>query len=318
MNRGNDDRLPVVQVAQIPMQEQPRRWLVEGLWGASAVGFIGAPPKSCKSFLGLELAVAVASGTPALGTYPVLEPGPALVYLAEDTLVDVRQRVAGLTRHRSLDLQQLPLHVITAPRLRLDRVVDRQKLFETVGQLRPRLLLLDPLVRLHSVDENHASEIAQLLSGLRQLQRSCDVAIVLVHHTRKFVPAGTQAGQGLRGSTDLHAFGDSNLYLRRVRDDLVLSMEHRAAAAPEPIGLRLVANDQQTVHLEVTEAATAQPCHRNLAEAVLQALGQQRFMTRQALRQSLAVKNQTLGQMLQQLECDRKIQRCPQGWRLAS
>jgi hypothetical protein len=53
--------LPVVQVSDIPLEPRPRRWLVEGLWGASAVGFIGGPAKSCKSFLGLELAVAVAS-----------------------------------------------------------------------------------------------------------------------------------------------------------------------------------------------------------------------------------------------------------------
>jgi RecA-family ATPase len=189
-----------------------------------------------RSYLGLELAVAVASATRCLGIYPVLEPGPALVYLAEDALPVVRKRTAGLVRHRGLDLAGLPLHVITAPRLRLDQTADRRRLFETVARLRPRLLLLDPVVRLHAVDENHAPAVAQLLSSLRDLQRQLDVAIVLVHHTRKNIVAGAQAGQGLRGSTDLHAFGDSNLYVRRLRGRLVLSMEHRAAAPPQPVG----------------------------------------------------------------------------------
>jgi len=35
--------------------------------------------------------------------------------------------------------------------------------------LRPRLLLLDPLVRLHSLDENHAGEVAGLLAYFRSL-----------------------------------------------------------------------------------------------------------------------------------------------------
>ncbi len=207
LNHDDARCLPVVQVADIPLEPQPRRWLVEGLWGASAVGFIGGPPKSCKSYLGLELAVAVATGTPALNTYPVLEPGPALVYLAEDALRAVRERTAGLARHRALELSQLALHVITAPRLRLDQAADCAKLFETARRLRPRLLLLDPLVRLHAIDENHAPAVAQLLAGLRDLQRRLDVAVVLVHHTRKDLPGGIASGQGLRGSTDLHAFG---------------------------------------------------------------------------------------------------------------
>jgi hypothetical protein len=310
------NRLPVVQVGQIPLEPQPRRWLVEGLWSASGVGFIGGVPKSYKSYLGLELTVAVASGTPALRRYPVLKDGPALIYLAEDSLSNVRQRVAGLARHRQLDLQQLALHVITAPRLRLAQAADRQRLFETTGQLRPRLLLLDPLVRLQAINLNDATEVAQLLSTLRDLQRQFDVAVILVHHTCKFIPAGTQAGQGLRGSTDLHAFGDSNLYLRRVREELVLSMEHRTA--PAPVGLQLVTTDEQAIHLEVTGSANRSDQYRNgsLTDAVLQALDQCHTMTRQMLRERLAVKNQTLGQTPLKLEEDGRIERCPDGWRL--
>ncbi len=52
-------------------------------------------------------------------------------------------------------------------------------------RLRPRLLLLDPLVRLHGVDENHTTEMAALLAYFRTLQRQLDLSVVLVHHTRK-------------------------------------------------------------------------------------------------------------------------------------
>jgi hypothetical protein len=310
--------LPVVQVAQIPLEPQPRRWLVEGLWGASAVGFIGGPPKCCKSFLGLELSVAVASGRPCLGRYAVEESGPALVYLAEDSLPAVRERAAGLARHHGLDLAQLPLHVITAPRLRLDQAADRRRLFKTVRCIKPRLVLLDPLVRLHAIDENRAGEVAQLLSGLRELQRRLDVAIILVHHTRKNLAAGAQAGQGLRGSTDLHAFGDSNLYLRRVNGKLVLSMEHRAAAAPEPVGLELVTSNPEAIHLQVGQPTSCdqQPRRPDPAVAIVALLTERSVMTRAALRDHLAIKNETLGRMLEQLQRQGRIERCSGGLRL--
>jgi hypothetical protein len=60
---------------------------------------------------------------------------------------------------------------------------------------------------------------------------------ILVHDTRKNAVGGVDAGQGLRGSSELHAFGDSNLYLRRVRERSVLLSEHGAAPASRAVSL---------------------------------------------------------------------------------
>ena len=108
--------------------------LVRDLWTTAAVGVIGGSPKVGKSWFGLDLAVSVASGTPALGRFPVDATGPALVYLAEDALPRVRDRVAHLCRHRGLDLARLDLQVVTADRLRLDTERDQLALDQTVQQ----------------------------------------------------------------------------------------------------------------------------------------------------------------------------------------
>ena len=221
--------LPVVRVGEIASEDNAQRWLVEGLWGEKSVGVIGGAPKCAKTWLGLDMALSVATGTACLGKYAVPEPGPVLVYLAEDALPVVRERIEGVARHRGLDLAAVEVHVITAPVLRLDRDPDRTRLLETTKRLRPRLLLLDPLVRLHGIDENNAGEVAELLAYFRSLQRQLELSVLLVHHTRKNAAGGAAAGQGLRGSSDIHAFGDSNLYLRRTKEHLVLSSEHRGA-----------------------------------------------------------------------------------------
>ena len=103
--------LPVVRVGEIQNQENAQRWLVEGLWGASSVGVIGGAPKCAKTWLGLDMALSVATGTACLGKYAVPEPGPVLVYLAEDALLVVRERVAGMARHRGLDLAGVAMNV---------------------------------------------------------------------------------------------------------------------------------------------------------------------------------------------------------------
>ncbi|MEE9608195.1 MAG: AAA family ATPase, partial [Myxococcota bacterium] len=39
------------------LEIKPHEWLVEGLWAKSGVGIIGGVPKSCKTFLGLDIAL---------------------------------------------------------------------------------------------------------------------------------------------------------------------------------------------------------------------------------------------------------------------
>jgi RecA-family ATPase len=313
MPANADQVLPVLRVAEIPSDEIAERWLVEGLWCTNSVGVIGGAPKCAKTWLSLDMALSVATGTPCLGKYAVPEPGTVLVYLAEDALVVVRERIEGIAWHRGLDLDRVEVHVITAPVLRLDQERDRMRLWETTRRLRPRLLVLDPLVRLHGIDENRAGDVAELLAYFRSLQRELGLSVVLVHHTRKNAADGVAAGQGLRGSGDIHAFGDSNLYLQRTKDHLILSSEHRAARASAPVYLELVAADVRTAHLEVI-AELPNEMDRGLQERLLALLAGGQVLTRTSLRESLAVKNERLGEMLESLERAGQISHTPKGW----
>lgn len=234
--------LPVTRASDLADVPTARRWLVEDLWGDEAVGIVGGEPKCCKSFLALDLAVAVASGTPCMRRFAVARTGRVLLFAAEDALHVVRQRLIGIARAAGRDLADLDIQVITAPTVRLDIERDRDALTETVAKLKPRLLVLDPFVRLHRIDENISGEVAPLLAYLRELQRRYHVAVVLVHHARKG-GAKMRAGQALRGSSEFHAWGDSNLYLRRHGEQLALSVEHRAAASISTVQLQLDTTD---------------------------------------------------------------------------
>jgi hypothetical protein len=313
MAPSGEQVLPVVRVAELPSEELAERWLVEQLWCAHAVGVIGGAPKCAKTWLGLDMALSVATGTLCLDRYAVPDPGPVLIYLAEDALRAVRERIEGMARYRGLDLNHVEIHVITAPVLRLDHQRDRTRLWETVRRLRPRLLVLDPLVRLHGIDENHAGDVAELLGFLRALQRELGLSVLLVHHTRKNAADGVAAGLGLRGSGDIHAFGDSNLYLQRTKESIILSSEHRAAPASAPVHLELVASDAGTTHLEVISRPDDQD-GRGLDEQVLDLLAQGEVLTRTRLRDALAVKNERLGKTLESLERAGRISRTAGGW----
>lgn len=318
---AESSKLPTLRVAELDQTTSAERWLVRSLWSEQAVGFIGGAPKSCKSWFGLDMAVSVASGTACLGRFEVEHKGPALVYLAEDSLAQVRRRIEGLCGHRQLAIDELDLHVITASSLRLDLEEDQHRLAATVAEIKPALLLLDPLVRMHRLDENSSADISHLLGLLRQLQREHGVAIAVVHHMSKRTNA--QLGQALRGSTDLHAWSDSSAYLVRRHGRLVLSLEHRSAAAPDPFGVALVGADHHT-HLELRNpeadendlaAVPPSPLTDQIRTLLTHAAAP---VARGALRAALRVNNQRLGDVLLQLEREGIIKRASGGWALCA
>jgi hypothetical protein len=306
--------LPVVQAAQLEDERAGRPWLVETLWTRAGVGIIGGAPKLGKSWLGLDLALSVASGTPCLDVFAVPEPGPVLLHMAEDAAPAIKQRLRGLCRHRGLDLAALPLFVITAPALRLDLDADQQRLHHTLAHRRPRLLLLDPFVRLHRIDENHSGDVAGILAYLRQLQRTFELAVIVVHHTRKNARPGA-AGQNLRGSGDFHAWYDSSLHLHRHQDTIVLTPEHRSAAPPAPVHLRLHTGEgADDTCLQVVDPPETRAQGAPAVETeVLQALAAGP-LTREQLRATLRIRNQRLGSVLHRLAQDGRVVRQEHAW----
>ncbi|MEQ1569916.1 MAG: AAA family ATPase [Myxococcota bacterium] len=273
----NVEPLPVVRVAQVQAAPVAQRWLIQDLWGEQAVGCIGGTPKSLKTRLALELATAVAGGRHALGKFTVHGGvAPVLLYAAEDSAAAIRDRVAGITQARGVAIERLPLGLITADGLRLDLPEHRDRLSSTLAKIRPRLLVLDPLVRLHRGDENSSAEISELLGFLRTQQREHKVAIMLVHHVRK--SAAGQPGQSLRGSGDLHAWGDS-----------------------PPFAVELTGDPPRVVVQGVVETDRG-----DLADRILATLAKEP-LSRSQLRERLAVRSETLGVELARIEADGQV-----------
>lgn len=311
--------LPYLKASELEDKAKEASWLIDGLWGEEAVGILGGEPKCCKSFLSLDMAVAISSGQPCLGRYRVANPGRVLLYAAEDSPRIVKNRLIGVAAARGVSLAACDIQVITSERLRLDQQSDIDALNETVAALRPRLLILDPFVRLHRIDENSSSEVAVILGNLRQMQKRYKASILVVHHAKKS-GGGMRAGQALRGSSEFHAWGDSNLYMRRsASNQLFLSIEHRAAASQPGIPIALVEAGERLA-LEVQDAGAGElvaAIKLTTAERIKLALnGQPSPMSLSAIRDACGIRMATLCEVLkEQLETG-NVTRTGQGYSL--
>jgi hypothetical protein len=313
--------LPVTRASDLDPRMPERRWLVDGLWGDQAVGIVGGEPKTCKSFLALDIAVAVASGAPCLRRFPVARTGRVLLFAAEDALGVVRCRLDGICAAAGVDLAALDLDVITAPTLRIDNLDDQARLADTIAALRPTLLILDPFVRLHRIDENVCSEVAPLLAYLRDLQRRFALALLVVHHARK--GAGrVRAGQALRGSSEFHAWIDSAIYLRRIDNELTLTVEHRAEPSHGPIPVQLVANGAALALTTEASAPSSAPADPEPAATPAQRIAAaladlDGAVTLDQLRRACRMRTQTLCDALAELVRAGRVLKSEAGYRLS-
>ncbi len=310
---------PVRRVHEVEPRSTEQRWLVDQLFARSSVGLLGGPPKAFKTWVAAELALAVASGTPAFGRFAAPDPGPVLFFGAEDPPADLRTRFDGIARARHLDLAKIPLLLLDVPQLRLDDAIHLDRLRRTVARHSPKLLVLDPFVRLVAgLDENSARDVSAVLGALRTLQREHDVTILLVHHMRKS-PAGHPAQQ-LRGSGDFAAWLDSGLYLTRHGDDRVLVVEHRSAPAPPPFRLRLVPGDSPHLAIQDSQGADASavavdPLEARIVERLRAAPRPQPALQ---LRAALRIRKADLLTALRALAERGLVIKSPHGWTLTS
>lgn len=330
-------RLPFARIADVAKLPEGERWLVDGLLTRSSIMVLAAAPKTGKTWVALAIAVGVASGTPVMGRFLAPVAGPVLLFPAEDDPRSVRGRIEAIALGAGTAFDTLPIHIITADQLRLDDATDREKLEELLEHLRPRLLVLDPLVRLHSGAESYVGHVSELFRYLRSLQRRFEVAILLTHHVAKN-RTGAGPGQAMRGSGDIHAAYDHGAGLQRLDDgSVLLTLEHRSAPSPEPVAFRLHSREDGATLFGVTDGpfedapqgnaqrhvATAVPrptdpaLHvRDQVLALLAKAG--RPLSQVAIRKTLRVRNETLADILRELASRGALQNLGRmgGWHL--
>ena len=325
--------LPFKRVEDIEPLAESERWLVEGFLSQGSITVLAAAPKTGKTWVALGLAVGVASGTPALGRFHVPSPGPVMVFPAEDDPRSVRERVAALCSGAGLELPGLPIDIITADRLLLDDEADRRKLEQAIEARRPRLLVLDPLVRLHSGAESYVGHVAELFGYLRVLQRRFGLAVLVTHHLAKNRGKSAQPGTAMRGSGEIHAAYDHGAALERLKDGrVVITLEHRVAESPEPVAFRLVSKEGDGTRFEFSDAddefdgpvkeiprpaKTTVPLRNRVLELMREAGGP---VSQVAIRKALQVRNESLTQVLHALQEDGVVQHLGRmkGWRVST
>ena len=227
----------------------PSAALIEpSLLPASGILFVGGEPKVGKSILVANLALALASGSSRAG-FEVAQARRVLICQFELPAAQFARRLApmrspiGAAADSNLFIDTAAAgHLLSAPR-GLDHFL------QAIRTVKADVIVLDPLYSTHDQDENDTRSMAALCQALLRLRDASQAALIVVHHVRKSV-GRHEIGSAFRGSSALHAVGDSYLLLTRPAPQaptIQLRFQFRYAAAVAP---RLLTLDTDTLWFE--------------------------------------------------------------------
>ncbi len=250
----------------------PPGWVEPGLLPPQGILFVGGEPKVGKSLLVANLALALAAGQDRVG-FIVPAARRVLICQFELPIPQFVSRLAVMRPPIGANADQNLLvdtraagHLLSAP----------QGLNHFLGAAREasaEVIVLDPLYSTHDQDENDTRSMAALCQNLLRLRDASNAALIVVHHVRQSI-GREEIGRAFRGSSALHAVGDSYLLVTRPSPQLAtveLRFQFRYAAPQPP---RLLELNPHTLWFSSTAAPPGPAVPRRKVENshVMQAL----------------------------------------------
>jgi RecA-family ATPase len=161
---------------------------------------IVGPPKSKKTFLAQNLALAIASGK-SFANFEITKPKKVLYFLAEGGYYPNRDRLQKMGADFSEKyMENFMLSLFTYLHINHDDAYNTMHNF--IKDSGTEVVVIDPLIKFHDVDENSASQLSDVFGRIRGLIRELKVSVILVHHTGKVVSKGGRGSSALVGEYD--------------------------------------------------------------------------------------------------------------------
>lgn len=199
----------------------PLRYVVDG-YVSEGLTILAGAPKLGKSWMALNIAVAVAGGEPAFGTVPC-ETGDVLYLALEDNERRLRSRLLAMGCQEAPDRLTLCTRWPTLA----DGAVDQMEEWAASAP-KPTLVVIDVLAKVREAASGRDTAYDadyRTLTALQELAGERNIAILVIHHTRKQEsddPFDSVSGtRGLTGAADTvlvlkkeHSNGRTVLYGR--------------------------------------------------------------------------------------------------------
>ena len=213
---------PIVDI--ITNDQSHPEWLIPGLMLQGWLGCLAGAPSSGKSFISYTLALAVASGQPALGGLIPAGPPRKVLYFDQENAEQDRNRYVsqlylGLARANGVEPDLALLHQNFWPvGFWLGDPQWEETAREFVLRLQPQLIVFDTATPCFDIrDENSNAEAGQVINKLTRLQRLVNPTATIVVLRHENVRKKEDKGQrrSMRGAKGWLSWTHGTIYVIR-------------------------------------------------------------------------------------------------------
>jgi hypothetical protein len=226
----------------ITKEYPPAKFAIEPFFELETLNMLSAPPNNWKSWLLFYLGVQIARGDMAFGKFRSEKLG-VLIVNEEDSARAIQDRFKSL----GVTQQDLQIYLHVAKGLKINKSFIEQ-IVKEMNEKNLKILILDSLRALHSMDENSSKEMQEIADYLKEITRR-GITVIFTHHHRKktFGDKGDQA-ESTRGSSALNAAASGHVSLEeQVRDTgtylVVRHLKSKAVEKLPPFELKVIKND---------------------------------------------------------------------------
>jgi len=218
------------------MEFDPVKMVIPGLL-PPGLAVIGGKPKIGKSFLTMQMALAVAEGTTFLGE--IMPQGDVLVFSLEDDQRRMQGRARALTEGDPLP-RRFRMFNQDNRNIKLPEI---EKLIEdwAAHVEKPTMVIIDTMVKAmpkKHIGQDDYAHTTQVLGSVQALAQRLDIAILLVHHTSKRAD-NLDDFDALLGSTGINGTADTLMLLARPRDSASAELSVTGRDIPEAMRIPL-------------------------------------------------------------------------------
>lgn len=211
---------PLISARQLINMKATFEWIIKGWLPRGSIALMVGKPHEGKSYLGLDLAVAVAASGQRFLKQPVRAHGPVLIVSTQDREPRLKQRLLRLCRGRGLTKQQmaaLPIYFFVPEKpIHLEAVADIAALKAMVKSTLPVLVVLDLWTDfVGGKDENKPGVIGDATEPLREMKNKLGCTFLALCHSPKGQWHGGAADLTARGSGHLEGSADTKLTLKK-------------------------------------------------------------------------------------------------------
>jgi hypothetical protein len=202
-----------------PQKLEPRIFLYANHYRRGSVSAVIAPGGTGKTSLVMVEGIAIATGRPLLGEMP-RERCRVWIHNGDDDTTELDRRIIAVCQHYNIPQQELEgwLFRTSGAEMPLkvahgfgDLKIDNALIGEMTRAIQENsidLVILDPLVTIHSVGENDNGKVDAVIRLFARMASDCDCAIDISHHTRKQA-SGLNIDHGVDDSRGAGAFRDA-------------------------------------------------------------------------------------------------------------